>query len=87
MLSYGQPSSLFSSHTIAKPLSMPGVMNYDQVPRLRHKHLFIITGPAGCGKTTIAKYLANFYGFPYIEGDDVSNSSWPSTNDKLLILL
>jgi len=36
------------------------------------EHIFIVTGPAGCGKTTVAQYLANHINAPYIEGDDVS---------------
>jgi gluconokinase len=32
---------------------------------------WIITGPAGCGKTTVAKYLAKELSLPYVEGDDV----------------
>ena len=35
-----------------------------------HHHILIVTGPAGCGKSTIAKYLSDRYGFDYIEGDD-----------------
>lgn len=35
-------------------------------------HILIVTGPAGCGKSTIAKYLSDRYGFDYIEGDEVS---------------
>jgi gluconokinase len=31
--------------------------------------LFIIGGPAGCGKSTIAQYLADTTHFPFIEGD------------------
>jgi len=38
----------------------------DPIPR----HLFILTGPAGCGKTTVAKYLADQFDFPFVEGDD-----------------
>jgi gluconokinase len=38
---------------------------------LNHHHIFIVTGPAGCGKSTVAKFLADRYGFHYIEGDDV----------------
>ncbi|KAF2401175.1 shikimate kinase [Trichodelitschia bisporula] len=35
-----------------------------------HRHLFIITGPAGCGKSTVAKFIANQFQYPFIEGDD-----------------
>ncbi|KAK5152550.1 hypothetical protein LTR04_006416 [Oleoguttula sp. CCFEE 6159] len=34
-----------------------------------HRHIWIITGPAGCGKTTVAGYLANHFSLPYVEGD------------------
>jgi gluconokinase len=34
--------------------------------------MWIITGPAGCGKSTVAHYLAKELSIPYIEGDDVS---------------
>jgi gluconokinase len=37
------------------------------------EHIWIITGPAGCGKTTVAQYLAKELSLPYVEGDDV----WP----------
>jgi gluconokinase len=33
--------------------------------------LFIVGGPAGCGKTTIAQAIANSLHFPFIEGDDL----------------
>ena len=42
-----------------------------------HRHMWVITGPAGCGKTHIAQYLANELSIPYIEGDDVSNFQKP----------
>jgi gluconokinase len=35
------------------------------------EHIWIITGPAGCGKTTVAQYLARELSLPYVEGDDV----------------
>ncbi|RKF72047.1 putative gluconokinase [Golovinomyces cichoracearum] len=32
--------------------------------------IWILTGPAGCGKSTLGKYLANTMKVPYIEGDE-----------------
>ncbi|KAF4333059.1 thermoresistant gluconokinase [Fusarium beomiforme] len=40
------------------------------------QHIWLVTGPAGCGKTTVAGYLAQSLGMPYIEGD----SFHPPTN-------
>ena len=37
-----------------------------------HRHMWIVTGTAGSGKTTVAEYLAGELQVPYIEGDDVS---------------
>ncbi|KAF2433931.1 glucokinase [Tothia fuscella] len=34
------------------------------------RHLFIVTGPAGCGKSTLAEFLAKQFKFHYIEGDN-----------------
>lgn len=42
-----------------------------------HRHMWIITGPAGCGKSTVAQYLAKELSIPYIEGDDVSSMAPP----------
>ena len=41
-----------------------------------HRHMWVITGPAGCGKSTIAQYAAKELSIPYIEGDDVSRGSY-----------
>jgi len=35
------------------------------------QHIWIITGPAGSGKTTVAQKLHDELGLPYLEGDDV----------------
>lgn len=40
-----------------------------------HRHMWIITGPAGCGKTTVAQYLGQELSIPYIEGDDYHSES------------
>lgn len=33
-------------------------------------HIFLVTGPAGVGKSSVAEYLSNGLNFPYIEGDE-----------------
>lgn len=35
------------------------------------QHIWIVTGPAGSGKTTVAKRLQADMGLPFLEGDDV----------------
>ncbi|GIZ40326.1 hypothetical protein CKM354_000367000 [Cercospora kikuchii] len=35
----------------------------------QHKHIWVITGPAGCGKTSVAEYLHSTFSLPYLEGD------------------
>ncbi|KFY83065.1 hypothetical protein V500_10189, partial [Pseudogymnoascus sp. VKM F-4518 (FW-2643)] len=35
-----------------------------------HKHIWLVTGPAGCGKSTVASHLASTLHLPYLEGDD-----------------
>ena len=44
-----------------------------------HRHMWIITGPTGCGKSTVAQYVAKELSIPYIEGDDVSGAMHPET--------
>ena len=35
------------------------------------KHIWVIAGPAGCGKSTVAIHLARELNLPFLEGDDV----------------
>jgi len=39
-------------------------------PPAKDHHIWLVTGPAGCGKSTVAKYLADSLHWPYIEGDE-----------------
>ncbi|KAL1882738.1 hypothetical protein VTK73DRAFT_1258 [Phialemonium thermophilum] len=34
------------------------------------RHIWLVTGPAGCGKSTVAQRLAKELNLPYIEGDE-----------------
>lgn len=43
----------------------------------KHHHIWLVTGPAGCGKSTVAKHIADSLGMSYIEGDDVSLNQHP----------
>lgn len=36
------------------------------------RHIWLITGPAGCGKSTVAEYIAKSLKLPFLEGDNVS---------------
>ena len=42
--------------------------------RTERKHIWLITGPAGCGKTSVAEYLHEKMSFPYLEGDTVGGA-------------
>lgn len=61
------------------------------LPETAHSHIWIITGPAGCGKSTVASYLASTWGMPYLEGDSVrllsSSSPFFSLFQSLLPLI
>jgi len=39
-------------------------------PSTEHQHLWLITGPAGCGKSTVGLYVAKALGIDYLEGDE-----------------
>ncbi|QPG99684.1 hypothetical protein C2857_002330 [Epichloe festucae Fl1] len=54
--------SMSSSASAAAPVN-------GQARGQRQHHLWLVTGPAGCGKTTVAEHLANALDIPYIEGD------------------
>ena len=43
-------------------------------PKSEYRHIWLITGPAGCGKSTVAQYVAKSLKFPYIEGDEVCST-------------
>ncbi|KAK6006556.1 hypothetical protein QM012_006966 [Aureobasidium pullulans] len=55
------------------PMPNPTATNSTAAPATaavpQHRHIWIITGPAGCGKTSVAEYLSTAFALPYLEGD------------------
>ena len=71
MLTYDKTPTLYGSQPTANTMAptMPTANGVQAPPH--HRHIWIVTGPAGCGKSTVAKYLAGKMKAPYIEGDEV----------------
>lgn len=43
----------------------------------RPRYVFFFTGPTACGKSTVAKYVADKLDLSFLEGDDVSRCKHP----------
>jgi polynucleotide 5'-kinase involved in rRNA processing len=61
------PFSRFKLAPHTNPITRPPPMTTQPVVET----IFVVGGPAGCGKTTVAAYLSEQLGAPYLEGDDV----------------
>lgn len=61
------PSEL--SHDLAKMSSKADSAHGTMPVSSQHKHIWVITGPAGCGKTSVAEHLHRSHDLPYLEGD------------------
>jgi len=73
--SIGSPTPATADHlplnTSASTQQINGLMSSNQQPKkTEHHHLWLITGPAGCGKSTVAQFIAKSLNLPYIEGDE-----------------
>lgn len=72
------PSSTSSADHLpiktSPPDTMQEALNGTRQPD-KHHHIWLITGPAGCGKSTVAQFVARALNLPFIEGDEVR---WPS---------
>lgn len=55
--------------THAAHVSSAAAQKGDAAPKFHH--IWLVTGPAGCGKSTVAEHLAETLGLPYLEGDEV----------------
>lgn len=90
MLSAGerpQPpyASTIVDSTVSKARIMPdlaangtnGVTSSTPPKPTELQHIWIVTGPAGCGKSTVGNVLRTELGIPFLEGDDVSTQIYP----------
>nr|OQO23147.1 hypothetical protein B0A51_09633 [Rachicladosporium sp. CCFEE 5018] len=59
-----EPNNPSSSMTTHNPPTNGG-----PTPESSQKHIWVITGPAGCGKTSVAEHLHQTFSLPYLEGD------------------
>ncbi|EEQ33466.1 thermoresistant gluconokinase [Microsporum canis CBS 113480] len=74
-LSRRYPSATTPSPSPSLSSSASYALKSQQNPNAMPQHIWIVTGPAGCGKTTVAQGLAKELRIPYIEGDDYHSKS------------
>ncbi|KAI0817465.1 thermoresistant gluconokinase [Xylaria sp. FL0064] len=83
MLTYNAPAPVTRGNPTVDPMSSTmvpvgsnppitsgnavGMVNGQQAPRVHH--IWLVTGPAGSGKSTVALYLSQALNLPYLEGD------------------
>jgi len=91
MLSYERPTMAQAASTNI-PISAPsssntmssGTLQPSNKPDTKH-HIWLITGPAGSGKSTVAQFIAKTMNLPFIEGDEVTTNPRPISHVNLTI--
>ncbi|KAI0898329.1 carbohydrate kinase [Annulohypoxylon nitens] len=56
--------------TVVPVTSNNSIAKVNGNPAPKYHHIWLVTGPAGCGKSTVAKHLSTSLNLPYIEGDE-----------------
>lgn len=82
MLSAGErpqpPHASIVDTTVSKARIMPDLTNGTNGTNgvtskaAQMQHIWVVTGPAGCGKSTVGNALRTELAVPFLEGDDVS---------------
>lgn len=67
--------SLLSSRTADMSMNGSLATPNTSVAHPAHHHVWFVTGPAGCGKSTVAMHVAEALNMPYLEGDEVRFAS------------
>lgn len=60
-----------SSTSTSKTTTMTNGASPSGQPPTEHHHIWLVTGPAGCGKSTVAQFIAKAMNLPFLEGDEV----------------
>ncbi|KAH6636665.1 P-loop containing nucleoside triphosphate hydrolase protein [Chaetomium tenue] len=55
--------------TLSNGVMANGATSAAEAPA-KDQHIWLVTGPAGCGKSTVAKHIADSLQLPFIEGDE-----------------
>ncbi|KAL1836862.1 hypothetical protein VTJ49DRAFT_4542 [Mycothermus thermophilus] len=64
------PPSAFSNGVMTNGITSQAADASAPPQQPKVQHIWLVTGPAGCGKSTIAKHLADSLQFTFIEGDE-----------------
>ncbi|RDW94150.1 gluconokinase [Aspergillus mulundensis] len=56
-------------HTVPSASAQQQLANSSMPPQFI-QHIWVVTGPAGSGKSTVGRYLEQELGVPFLEGDD-----------------
>jgi gluconokinase len=68
------PGRIPGAHSAAAPATTNGsvstTLTVQEGKMTKPHHIFLVTGPAGVGKSSVAAYLSSALNFPYIEGDE-----------------
>ncbi|KAJ5190812.1 gluconokinase [Penicillium cinerascens] len=55
--------------------STPAMLSSKPTDPSTVQHIWVVTGPAGCGKSTVGQGIRKELGIPYLEGDDYHTES------------
>jgi gluconokinase len=63
------------NHTTTNQVSSSSEQQASFMPSQSLQHIWVVTGPAGSGKSTVGRYLQQELGVPFLEGDDFHPAS------------
>lgn len=81
-----KPVALANMPSVTSNTNTPATQQQTNLPSVSSEtqHIWVVTGPAGCGKSTVGRVIQEELQVPFLEGDDVSIS--PDTRYQLFLL-